>query len=162
MRAIRLNHVSIRAADLAESVQFYCDLFGMEKIPTPYFGAPLQWLRLGDLQLHLFQRDTPTPQFEHIALEVDDFEAVYRKAQELGIFDRRRHGHHLFELPSGCVQLYLSDPAGNLLEIVWPDVTTLDRTVIADLVRRTDRFPQSDEGQRATLFLTPRAPAPVP
>jgi hypothetical protein len=57
------------------------------------------------------------------------------------------------------VQLYLSDPAGNLLEIVWPDVTTLDRTVITDLVRRTDRFPQSDEGQRATLFLTPRAGA---
>lgn len=160
MRAIRLNHVSIRAANLDESVRFYSELFGMEKIPTPNFGAPLQWLRIGDLQLHLFARDTPTPQFEHIALEVDDFTAVYHKAKELGIFDTR-HGHHLFEIPGGCVQLYLKDPSGNLLEIVWPEVTTLDSSVAADLVRRFDRFPQSDEGLRSTLFLAPREPARV-
>ena len=54
MRATRINHVSIAAADLEESTRFYEEVFGMERIPTPTFADPVQWLRVGDLQLHLF------------------------------------------------------------------------------------------------------------
>ena len=39
------------------------------------------------------------------------------------------------ELPDGAVQMYLRDPAGNLVEINWPDVTTLDRSVVPDIVK---------------------------
>ncbi len=37
------------------------------------------------------------------------------------------------ELPDGAVQMYLRDPAGNLVEVNWPDVTTLDREVIPEI-----------------------------
>jgi len=87
MRATRLNHVSIRADDLEESAAFYEGVFGMQRLPTPRFAAPLLWMRLGDVQVHLFQRDTQPPQFEHFALEVDDFEAIYRRTEELGTHD---------------------------------------------------------------------------
>ena len=46
--------MSIAAADLEESTRFYEEVFGMERIPTPTFADPVQWLRVGDLQLHLF------------------------------------------------------------------------------------------------------------
>jgi hypothetical protein len=36
-------------------------------------------------------------------------------------------------LPDGAVQMYLRDPAGNLVEVNWPDVTTLDREVIPEI-----------------------------
>src|SRR6187455_2439899 len=40
----RINHVSVNARDLEESVDFYVDLLGAERIATPNFGLPVQWL----------------------------------------------------------------------------------------------------------------------
>ena len=78
---------------------------------------------------------------------------VYQKARTLGVFDSTTFGHHIFELPGGCVQLYLRDPAGNLVEVDWPDVHTLDRSTVADLKRLADVQPQTAENLQATLFL---------
>ena len=88
VRATRLNHVSISARDLEESARFYEELFGLERLPTPTFGNPVVWFRLGDGQLHLFQRgEHEAPRFHHLGLEVDDFEAFYLRLTELGIRD---------------------------------------------------------------------------
>jgi catechol 2,3-dioxygenase-like lactoylglutathione lyase family enzyme len=152
MRATGLNHVSVPARDVEESTRFYEALFEMERLPTPQFGFPVQWLRLGELQLHLFERGEATS-YHHFGLEVDDFEAFYVRAKELGIADDSTFGAHAYELPGGCVQLYLRDPAGNLVEIDCPDVEALDRSVVSDLERLADRVPQDDEARRSTLFL---------
>jgi len=153
VKATGFNHVSISARDLAESTRFYVEVFGMEKIPTYNFGFPVQYLRLGDLQLHLFERETPAPDFHHIGIDVDDFEATYLKARELGIGDSKAFFSHAYELPDGSVQMYVRDPAGNLIEIDWPDVTTLDRTVITELRRLDEDVPQTGEALEATLYL---------
>lgn len=50
----QINHVSVNALNLDESVRFYEDLLGVERIPTLNFGIPVQWLALGRTQLHLF------------------------------------------------------------------------------------------------------------
>jgi YD repeat-containing protein len=154
MRATGFNHVSISARNLDESVRFYTEVFGMEKIPTYDFAFPVQYLRLGDLQLHLFERDTPAPEFHHIGINVDDFEAAYLKAKELGIREGSAFFSHIYELPDGAVQMYIRDPSGNLVEIDWPDVRTLDRSVVTDLKKLADDVPQSGEALEATLFLT--------
>jgi len=153
VKATGFNHVSISARDLAESTRFYVEVFRMEKIPTYNFGFPVQYLRLGELQLHLFERETPAPDFHHIGIDVDDFEATYLKAKELGIGDSKAFFSHAYELPDGSVQMYVRDPAGNLIEIDWPDVTTLDRTVITELRRLDEDVPQSGEALEATLYL---------
>ena len=153
MAATSLNHISVSVRHMEHSVKFYTELFGMKKIPTPDFGFPVQWLRVGDLQLHLFQRDVPSPQYHHFGITVDDFPAVYGKAKALGVCDGTTYGHHLNELPGGCVQLYLRDPAGNLVEVDWPDVNTLDRSIVADMKRLADARPQTPENFAATLFL---------
>jgi len=152
VRAKRLNHVSIHANDMEESLRFYIDVFGMERLPSPDFSQHVEWLRLGEQQLHLFLRETPAPEFHHIALDVDDFEAAYLKAQELGLLDEDAFGAGVRELPDGAVQMYIRDPAGNLVEIDWPDVTTLDRSVIGTIRRIEDERPQTGEAARATLY----------
>ena len=137
---------------MEESLRFYIDVFGMERLPSPDFSQHVEWLRLGEQQLHLFLRETPAPEFHHIALDVDDFEAAYLKAQELGLLDEDAFGAGVRELPDGAVQMYIRDPAGNLVEIDWPDVTTLDRSVIRTIRRIEDERPQTGEAARATLY----------
>ncbi len=153
MPVTNLNHVSVSVRDMEESVRFYTELFGVKNIPTPNFGFPVQWLRVGDLQLHLFKRDVPSPQYHHFGITVDDFQAVYLNAKALGVCDSTTFGHHIYELPGGCVQLYLRDPAGNLVEVDWPDVNTLDRSIVTDVKRLAEGRPQTGENLQATLFL---------
>jgi lactoylglutathione lyase len=111
MRATTFNHVSISARSLDQSLRFYRDLFGMERIPSPVFRYPTAWLRLGDQQLHLIERDDRVPRSQHFALNVD------------------------------------------LVEVDWPDVTTLDTSVVTDLRKLADEVPQDDDAAHATLFL---------
>ena len=156
MRATRLNHVSISAVDLEESTRFYEQVFRMERIPTPTFSVPVQWLRVGDLQLHLFQDDREAPPRHHLGLTVDDFDAAYQavKALSLGV---EPWGGRLVETPAGQVQLYFRDPAGNLIELDWPDVETLDRSKYPELVRLADLAEQDPDADRAVLYLEPGA-----
>jgi catechol 2,3-dioxygenase-like lactoylglutathione lyase family enzyme len=154
VRARRFNHVSIHAYDMEESVRFYMEVFGLERLPSPDFAQHVEWLRLGDQQLHLFRSDVPAPSFHHLALDVDDFEAVYREARERGLLDDDAFGASVRELPGGVVQMYIRDPAGNLVEVDWPDVNTLDRSVIPNISKLSDEVEQSSEAARATLYVS--------
>src|SRR3954466_11567100 len=72
----RINHVSVNACDLEASVDFYVDLLGAERIATPNFGLPVQWLGLGRTQLHLFEKDVQPTSQHHLGITVDDLEPV--------------------------------------------------------------------------------------
>ena len=148
--AVGLNHVSVVAHDLDESVRFYVDVLGLEPLPTPAFGFPVQWLRAGSLQVHVFERPDDPPAYAHFALEVDDVVAVYERASELGILDRTAFGYAIAELPGGEAQLYLRDPAGNLLELDHPDGAAA-RKRIDEMILIADRLPQPD-GPTPRLF----------
>ena len=152
MRATGINHVSIGADDLEASVRFYTEVFGMQRVPAPRVAGPrVAWLRVGDRQLHLFERPGLS-YYNHFALDVDDFEAAYVKVRELEIRDEETFSSGIFELPGGEVQMYLRDPGGNLVEVDWPDASTLDRSVVTDLVRLDDMVPQGEENRGARLY----------
>jgi catechol 2,3-dioxygenase-like lactoylglutathione lyase family enzyme len=157
VNARRINHVSIPCRDLDESERFYRVAFGLERVPAPDFRRPVRWLRLGEHQVHLMEtpEDEPLPG-QHFGFDVDDFEAVYLKLRELGAIDDETHTHPIWELPDGSVQMYARDPAGNLIEIDWPDVTTLDRSVVTDVRKLDDDVRQTGESAAATLY-TPGA-----
>ena len=145
--------MSIYADDLEESARFYEELFGLERLPTAKFRQRVLWLRLGDQQLHLFEReDTQAPRYHHFGLDVDDFAAVYLKAKELGLLDSGAWDHPLRVHPSGWVQMYIRDPAGNLVEVDWPDASTLDPALAADLHPLEADAPQTGEAAHATLY----------
>jgi catechol 2,3-dioxygenase-like lactoylglutathione lyase family enzyme len=149
----RINHVSVNARDLQQSVDFYVELLGAEPIPTPNFGLPVQWMALDRTQLHLFERDLQPPSHHHFAVTVDDLAPVYRAAERRGAFDREAFGNHLVELPGDIVQLYLRDPAGNLVEIDQYGVDRLPDDLRAQLKGIWDIHPQSDENMRGRLFV---------
>jgi catechol 2,3-dioxygenase-like lactoylglutathione lyase family enzyme len=159
MRATSFTHVSIHADDLEESSRFYEDVFGLRRVPSPDFEHPVVWLELGDQQLHLFLRDVPAPEFHHIGIDVDDFEAAYRVACERGLFDRDAWSPNVRELNDGAVQMYLRDPAGNLVEVNWPDASTLDRSVVTEIRHISDERPQSAEALRSSLYPVRQVPA---
>jgi catechol 2,3-dioxygenase-like lactoylglutathione lyase family enzyme len=133
MRATGLTHVSIGARDLEESVRFYEDFFGMEEVPAPDFTGPVRWLRVGDLQLHPFQDESSAPIGHHFAIDVDDFGAAFKKAPETAARVEGGNYSTIRELPDGSVQMYLRDPAGNLVEVNWRNANTLDRGLIGEI-----------------------------
>jgi catechol 2,3-dioxygenase-like lactoylglutathione lyase family enzyme len=130
MKATSLNHVSVHAPNLEESARFYEEFFGMRRLPTPDFGYPVVWLQVGELQIHLFQRETPAPQYHHFALDVDDYARAFTEAKRRGILEGRPR-----KFPDGAVQMYIRDPAGNRIELDWPDASTLDHALFGDLER---------------------------
>ena len=151
MRVTGINHVSISARDLDESVRFYEEVLGMERIPTPVFATRVQWLRCGDLQLHLFLDETgEAPARHHIGLTIDDFDAAYRAVSE---WTSSAWGNDLVELPSGQIQLYFRDPSDNLIELNWPDASSIDRSKYPTLRRLVDVMPQTEESLQAVLYL---------
>jgi catechol 2,3-dioxygenase-like lactoylglutathione lyase family enzyme len=150
VRATGLNHVSISARDLEESTRFYEEVLGLERIPTPRFRAPVQWLRVGDLQLHLFLDDGPAPSRHHLGLTVDDFDAAYRAVKERA---SDTWGWELVELPSRQLQLYFRDPADNLIELNWPDADQIDRSRYPELRRLADHVAQGPANEGAALYL---------
>ncbi len=153
MRATRINHVSVSASDIAESVRFYTQVLGLEPVATPDFGFPVQWLQMGQVQLHVFEHThSEAPMSHHVAIEVDDFEALLQVVRERGIEDRETFGHWLYRLPDGAAQMYLRDPGGNLIEIDHPDADALDPELTAE-IRPLPR-PQTGDAAIATLWAT--------
>ncbi len=149
MKTNGFTHVSVHAHDLEQSARFYTDLFGMEEIPSPDFPSPVRWLKVGTLQLHLFQSEETAPTAHHFGLDVEDFEAVYLRAQELGIQVEESYFSKVYELPDGAVQLYLRDPAGNMVEVNYPDAASLDRSVVGQI----EKVPaKSQESAKAKLY----------
>ena len=153
MRAIGFNHLSVGSKNLPASLRFYETVFGMERIPTYNFGFKTQYLRCGTLQLHVFELEDHVPLYQHFALDVDDFHAVYEAAKKIGALDVTTFWNPINELPDGSVQMYLRDPGGNLVEVDWPDVKTLDRSRIPELRRLSEHAPQEGEALDASLYL---------
>jgi catechol 2,3-dioxygenase-like lactoylglutathione lyase family enzyme len=149
-----INHVSVNARDLRESVAFYVELLGAEPLPAPNFGVPVQWLAVGRTQLHLFERDLTPLSHHHFGVTVDDLEPAYRAAERRGAFDREAFGNHLVEIPGDVVQLYVRDPAGNLVEIDQHGVERLPEDLRSVLKGIWDLRSQDEENMRGRLFVS--------
>lgn len=121
-----LDHVTIVVKDLERSRQFYVDGLGMTEVPRPSFTFPGSWFQAGDTQIHLIQEHVGTPpagnplpeQFRtsrshHFAFVIDDADAAYARAQELGM----KIVSPPKSRPDGFVQVFLNDPDGHVVEL---------------------------------------------
>ena len=98
-----LDHVAIQTPDIADSVAFYQKQFGAQII---YQDASWAFLRIGQGKLALVK---PEQHPAHVALRVDlpQLEAIAAQYEQSVKIHR-----------DGTRGIYLSDPAGNQLELI--------------------------------------------
>ncbi|GAF50212.1 MULTISPECIES: VOC family protein [Rhodococcus] len=150
---VAVNHVSVPARELGESVRFYKDFLHLEQVPSPTFAVPTAWFLIGDRTLHVYEYGgtTDASYIHHFALEVRDFMGLYDHATNLGIKEEGFLGT-IYELPDGGVQMYVRDPADNLIELVCRDRSTVERGRIPEYKVLADTIPQEPASDGASIF----------
>ena len=121
-----LHHITIVAADLAETVRFYENLldFRMSERPEGMSKAG-GWLLDADGQpiVHLLtfdparhgaaeRRAMPTGSIDHVALVCEDFADTIRRCQEFGVAHKVNDREY-----AGLRQVFVTDPNNVVLEL---------------------------------------------
>jgi lactoylglutathione lyase len=159
-KATNINHATLIVDDLDAARSFYEDELCLEPLPTYDFDYPAQFYRVNeDQQLHLTEWEDRKSFRGHLCLQVDDFNPVFYRMRELGAIDTEPWGR-VRRLPDGPMQMFVRDPAGNLVEITCgPDVSVDEKIFEDDLVEegaglyvseREDR--RGERGESASLF----------
>jgi len=123
---VTLQHVGIVTSDVDRLTRFYRDVIGLELFAASEAQSehmvPFRWLRLGDHELHVVQRDprlaerlnvsiNPSVQ-PHFAVRVDDIEALKRRLDANGV-EWIDWGHIGIR---GLNQIFMRDADGNVVE----------------------------------------------
>ncbi len=134
-----INHVTLIVDDFEKACRFYEHELGLEPLPAFQFDYPTQFFKLNDRQqIHLSEwKDQPSFR-GHICLEVDDFNPFFYRMKELGVIDTAPWGK-CRRLPDGSSQMFIRDPAGNLLEIICPADVPVDEAIVNDELFETDK-----------------------
>ena len=113
----RIHHVNLMVDDLAAATEFYRDGLGLRTLPTPDLGFPAQFLEINDQQeIHLNELRDVTPERAHFCLRVTDFNLTFQRMRDRGAIETATWGRAK-RLPSGVMQMFVRDPAGNLIEL---------------------------------------------
>lgn len=131
-RALYINHVTLIVDNLEKAAAFYEKELGLEPLPAYKFDYPAAFFKINDTQqLHVTEWED-TPSFRgHACLRVDDFAAAFRRFKQLGIIDTKPWGK-VRKLPDGTFQMFIRDPAGNLVEISAPPGSPVDESIFTD------------------------------
>lgn len=119
-RITQINHITLIVDQLETAAAFYEHEMGLEPIAAFVFDYPTAFFKINaEQQLHLSEWEDSYSFRGHLCVEVDDFNAIFWRAKELGIIDTAPWGK-VRQLPDGAMQLFIRDPAGNLVEISSP------------------------------------------
>jgi catechol 2,3-dioxygenase-like lactoylglutathione lyase family enzyme len=118
MKVTRFHHVSVNAngAELDDMVAFYRDVLGLADKSRPDIpGVPGHWHVVGDLELHLVGAPPRGTRIDatghHYCVAVADLDAAVAELEARGIeYQRAVQGEN-------TVQIWISDPAGNTIEL---------------------------------------------
>jgi catechol 2,3-dioxygenase-like lactoylglutathione lyase family enzyme len=112
----RLHHAAFTVTDMDAAVAFYA-LLGFAPIARPDFGFPGAWLQAGQAQVHLLESaDQPPSAGTHVALKVDDLDAIVTELEAKGV-----RAYRLPHVVGAGRQAFISDPSGNQIELNQPD-----------------------------------------
>ena len=116
---IGIHHSTVIVSDTARSLDFYCNLLGMETTARADLPFPGAWLKVGEQQIHLMELVNPDPvdkrpehggRDRHTALMVRDLNVIQQALEKSNVaFTVSR---------SGRSALFCRDPDGNTLEMI--------------------------------------------
>ena len=120
IRVKKLHHANVRLQTVEQAEDFYGRVLGLERDPSMPWSEErrIMWWNVGEgEQLHtpIGERVNTTPSGRqiggHFALGVEDVQEAKRTLDAEGIpYDEQT-------LPGRGLQLFLNDPAGNLVEL---------------------------------------------
>ena len=114
LKFVKIDHCSVLITDVDRSRHFYRDVLGLKEIPKPRtFDFVAIWFDLGDMHIHLLQKDKPDSiSGRHFALRVADCAAAraYLQTQNVPIQEAT-------SIP-GADRFFILDPDGNRIEII--------------------------------------------
>lgn len=115
MKPDGLHHVSLNVRDVPAALDFYTRVLGLtQRSDRPDFSFDGAWLDAGAQQIHLIDADVPASLGQHFALAVSDLDAVVAELRGQGVTVTD-------PVPVGTGrQSFLSDPAGNRVELQEP------------------------------------------
>ncbi len=126
-----IHHVNVMVDDLAAATDFYSNVLGFERAPTPELGFPAQFFRVCDGQeIHVNQLDDVHPERSHFCVRLTDFSGVFRRALDRGVVETRTWGLAR-RLPTGVMQAFVRDPSGNLIEVSCEADQAVDPALLA-------------------------------
>jgi catechol 2,3-dioxygenase-like lactoylglutathione lyase family enzyme len=122
-----MNHLTIRPGDLDRTARFYADVLGLRIGDRPPFGFPGVWLWNDEAPIVHLIGDRPgeapneqrpaenTGRLDHVAFACADLPAMRDTLTARGIAFQERVVPRLNQ-----TQLFLSDPDGVPLELIFP------------------------------------------
>lgn len=131
-RALKINHVTVIVDNLEKAGQFYQNELGLEPLAAFHFDYPVMFFKFNDeQQLHISEWEDTTSFRGHICVQVDDFNGLFFRMKELNAIDIKPWGK-VRQLPDGAMQMFLRDPAGNLVEISSAPGSEVDPAIFED------------------------------
>lgn len=131
-RAIKINHVTLIVDNLEKAGEFYQNELGLEPLAAFRFDYPVMFFKFNDeQQLHLSEWEDTTSFRGHICVQVDDFNSIFFRMKELNVIDVKPWGK-VRQLPDGAMQMFVRDPAGNLVEISSTPGGDVDSSIFKD------------------------------
>jgi catechol 2,3-dioxygenase-like lactoylglutathione lyase family enzyme len=116
--ATSIDHVNMKVKNLADSVEFYCNLFGFEikqeENPNKT-DVPSKIIGNNSIKLCLYEVASMTPEggIAHFGFHIANFEQVIAKCQDLGV--QILYGGEVDWEKSKSV--YIVDPSGYEIEL---------------------------------------------
>ena len=124
------SHVAICVSDAERSKEFYGQTLGLPEIPRPGMDFPGGWFVIGDLQLHLMQREMTGGEVRgigpHFALYIptEDFHDEVERLRGAGVAITREPEQRDGD---GIWAAFCADPDGNTIEPTDMGPDYLDR-----------------------------------
>nr|WP_295865703.1 VOC family protein [uncultured Chitinophaga sp.] len=131
-KALKINHVTLIVDNLEKAGAFYQHELGLEPLAAFRFDYPVMFFKFNDeQQLHISEWEDKTSFRGHICVQVDDFNSIFFRMKELNTIDVHPWGK-VRKLPDGAMQMFVRDPAGNLVEISSQPGADIDPRIFTD------------------------------
>lgn len=131
-KALKINHVTLIVDNLEKAGHFYQHELGLEPLAAFRFDYPVMFFKFNDeQQLHISEWEDKTSFRGHVCVQVDDFNSLFFRMKALNIIDINPWGK-VRKLPDGAMQMFVRDPAGNLVEISSVPGAEVDPRIFTD------------------------------
>ncbi len=130
--ALKINHVTLIVDNLEKAGEFYQKELGLEPLAAFRFDYPVMFFKFNEeQQLHISEWEDAASFRGHICVQVDDFNSLFFRMKELDVIDVKPWGK-VRKLPDGAMQMFVRDPAGNLVEISSRPGDEIDPLILQD------------------------------